>query len=438
MGKLEKSEFFPSKKLQPVWYGDVWSIGRRLARVVKVKKITPEEFVESRPKAKYQVYAEALQELMDNRKLSPRDVHVNIFVKWELVQTSDQDPRIISPRSPKYNILLGQYINKHNELAIYKGIDALWGEETVFKHCTLSAMARQIVRKWESFSCPVAVGLDASRFDQHVSEHALLFEHSVYKRLFPGSSELHSLLRHQLVNYCKGKGDTYDFEYKATGRMSGDMNTSVGNVILMTSVLLHWKEVLGLNFKLVNNGDDSVAIMDLKELPRFLEGFDLFFACYGFNMVAEQPVYSVEHIEFCQMKPVHLDIGWMMVRKPVSVFKDMIAISTRGVAHYDNYLKDVGMCGLSLYAACPLVGVFYETLSRMGEGRLEGELQGGLAYWMRQGDLEKSRVVPGDYSVGSLLSYCRAFNLSPSVVGEFEQRVRKNLLDAVSWLSLLC
>jgi hypothetical protein len=128
----------------------------------------------------------------------------------------------------------------------------------------------------------------------------------------------------------------------------------------------------------------------------------------------------------------------MMVRKPVSVFKDMIAISTRGVAHYDNYLKDVGMCGLSLYAACPLVGVFYETLSRMGEERLEGELQGGLAYWMKQGDVEKLSIVPGNYSTGSLLSYCRAFNLSPSVVGEFEQRVRKNLLDAVSWLSLLC
>jgi len=438
MGNLEKSEFFPSKKLQPVWYGDIWSIGRRLARVVKVKKITPEEFVESRPKAKYQVYAEALQELMDNRKLSPRDVHVNIFVKWELVQTSDKDPRIISPRSPKYNILLGQYINKHNELAIYKGIDALWGEETVFKHCTLSAMARQIVRKWESFSCPVAVGLDASRFDQHVSEHALLFEHSVYKRLFPGSSELHGLLRHQLVNYCKGKGDTYDFEYKATGRMSGDMNTSVGNVILMTSVLLHWKEVLGLNFKLVNNGDDSVAIMDLKELPRFLDGFDLFFVAYGFNMVAEPPVYLVEHIEFCQMKPVHLDMGWMMVRKPISVFKDMIAISTRGVAHYDNYLKDVGMCGLSLYAACPLVGVFYEALSAMGKDRLEGELQGGLAYWMKQGDLEKLPVVPGNYSNQSLLSYCRAFDFNPAIVGEFEQRVRLDLLDAVSWLSLLC
>lgn len=430
--------FIHSKFLQPVWFGNLQSVGRRLASVVKVRKITPEEFVESRPKGKYQLYTQALQELLDQRKLCPKDVHVNIFIKWELVASSDKDPRIISPRSPKYNILLGQYINKNNELAVYKGIDTLWGEETVFKHCTLPAMAAQIVRKWHSFSCPVAVGLDASRFDQHVSRQALNFEHSVYRFLFPGDSELNTLLRCQIVNYCKGKGDIFDFEYKATGRMSGDMNTSVGNVILMTSVLLHWREILGLNFKLVNNGDDSVAIMDVSELPRFLDGFDLFFVAYGFNMVAEEPVYHVEHIEFCQMKPVQLDRGWMMVRKPQSVFKDMIAISTRGVANYHNYLRDVGLCGLSLYADCPLVGTFYSVLSRQGSERLEGELKGGLAYWMKQGASDKLSVLPGNYSIDCLLSYCKAFSLEPTIVNEFEELVESDLMAAVRWLSLLC
>jgi len=442
MHSVQDSPEFYSRALLPVWYGDLQSVGRRLASCVRVKKITREEFVESRPKGKYQAYAQAYQELLDQGKLLPKDWHVNIFIKWELVASSDKDPRIISPRSYKYNILLGQYINKYNELAIYKGIDTLWGEETVFKHCTLPAMANQIVRKWKTFSCPVAVGLDASRFDQHVSRQALNFEHSVYRRLFrstrKGDSELHWLLRRQLVNFCKGKGDIFDFEYKTAGRMSGDMNTSVGNVILMTSVLLHWKETLGLNFKLVNNGDDSVAIMELSDLPRFLDGFDLFFVAYGFNMVAEEPVYRVEHIEFCQMKPVRLDRGWMMVRKPTSVFKDMIAISSRGVAKYYNYLRDVGFCGLSLYADCPLVGTFYSVLSRQGNERLEGELQGGLAYWMKQGDYEKVPVLPGGYSQDSLLSYCEAFSLEPIVVIEFEELVEKDLIAAVRQLSLLC
>jgi hypothetical protein len=438
MEHISDKEYFRSFELLPVWYGDMQSISTRLCANVRVKKMTPQEFVDSRPSGKYQVYSEALEELRRQRYLMPKDVHVNVFVKWELVASGGKDPRIISPRSYKYNILLGQYINKHNELAIYSGIDALWGEVSVFKHCNLQAMAAEIVRKWSSFTSPVAVGLDASRFDQHVSKSALQFEHSVYKKLWPGDKELHDLLRCQLANYCKGKGDLYDFEYKATGRMSGDMNTSVGNVILMTSVLLHWKEALGFEFKLVNNGDDSVVIMESDNLERFLEGFDLFFVAYGFNMVAEDPVYTVEHIEFCQMKPVHLDSGWMMVRKPTSVFKDMIAISSRGVAHYDNYLRDVGLCGLSLYADCPLIGVFYNALSSCGKERLEGELKGGLAYWMRQEGLVKIPVVPGTYTKRAFLSYCKAFDLNPMVVQEFEHLVRKDLFAAVRLLSLLC
>lgn len=435
---VSNDAFFHASKLHPVWYDDMQSISKRLCCGIRVGKMSPEEFVDSRPSGKYQVYAEALQGLRDQRLLLPKDTHVNIFVKWELVASADKDPRIISPRSPKYNILLGQFINKRNELAIYSGIDTLWGEVSVFKHCNLQAMATEIVRKWNSFTSPVAVGLDASRFDQHVSKQALNYEHSVYRRLWPGDKELNSLLRCQLTNYCKGKGDLYDFEYKATGRMSGDMNTSVGNVILMTSVLLHWKETLGLEFKLVNNGDDSVAIMEETDLAEFLRGFDLFFVAYGFNMVAEPPVYCVEEIEFCQMKPVQLDSGWMMVRKPTSVFKDMIAISSRGVAHYDNYLRDVGMCGMSLYCDCPLVGVFYNTLSLRGDERLEGELKGGLAYWVKQTGLEKISVLPGNYSVQALLSYCRAFNLNPSVVSDFEDLVVKDLFAAVRYLSLLC
>lgn len=435
---VSNDAYFHSSKLHPVWYANMQSISKRLCAGIRVGKMSPEEFVESRPSGKYRIYSEALQELRDQRSLLPKDVHVNVFVKWELVTSADKDPRIISPRSPKYNILLGQYINKRNELAIYSGIDALWGEVSVFKHCNLQAMATEIVKKWNSFTSPVAVGLDASRFDQHVSKQALNFEHSVYRRLWRGDTELNSLLRCQLTNYCKGKGDLYDFEYKATGRMSGDMNTSVGNVILMTSVLLHWKEALGLEFKLVNNGDDSVAIMEETDLAEFLRGFDLFFVAYGFNMVAEPPVYRVEEIEFCQMKPVQLDSGWMMVRKPTSVFKDMIAISSRGVAHYDNYLRDVGMCGLSLYCDCPLVGVFYKTLSSRGDERLEGELKGGLAYWMKQDGLEKRPVLPGSYSIQALLSYCRAFDLNPSVVQDFEDLVVKDLFAAVRYLSLLC
>lgn len=432
-----EGKYVSSSFLRPVWWIDMRRIGETIAQKARVSKLSMHEFVECRPKDKILRYRQAYDELKIQGNLIPRDKHVNIFIKWELCEAPDKDPRIISPRSCKYNIVLGQYINKFTELAVYDSIDALWGDKVVFKHCSLPAMATEIVRKWRMFPNPVAVGLDASRFDQHVSDQALRFEHFVYRRLFPGQKDLNELLRVQLCNYCKGKGDVYDFEYKGTGRMSGDMNTSLGNVILMTSALYHWKQILGLDFLLVNNGDDSVAIMDQSELEAFTDGFDLFFPCYGFNMVAEESVTVIEHIEFCQMNPVQLDTGWMMVRKPKSVLKDMVAISERGVAKYNNYLRDVGFCGLSLYSSCPLVGVFYDVLSSMGTARLEGELRGGLAYWMKQGE-ERIEVKPGSYSLESLSSYCRAFKFDPMVVTHFEELVRSDLYAAVQMLSRLC
>jgi len=70
MHSVQDSPEFYSSALLPVWYGDLQSVGRRLASCVRVRKITREEFVESRPKGKYQAYAQAYQELLDHGNLS--------------------------------------------------------------------------------------------------------------------------------------------------------------------------------------------------------------------------------------------------------------------------------------------------------------------------------------------------------------------------------
>lgn len=413
------------------------SIGWKLACKLKhVKPISRSDVVESRPRDKYQAYFDSNVDVDFREGLTRHDGTLQNFVKWELSSRS-KEPRIISPRSRNYNLFLGKYIVPL-ELPCYGAIDKLWGSKTVYKHCSLKEMANGFVEKFGEFSCPVAVGLDASRFDQHVSKQALLFEHSVYNSVYH-SDELWSLLKRQLVNNCFARGDLYDIRYRAYGRMSGDMNTSLGNVIIMTSMLLDWKIRNKLEFTLVNNGDDSVAVMESKDLERFLSCFDEFWNLYGFNMVAEEPVYSIEHVEFCQMKPVKLDSGWMMVRKPTSVFKDMIAISTKGVVKYDNYLCDVGLCGLSLYSDCPILGQFYFALSKLGKP--SGDLKSGLSYWAKRTnevDYWKEVVIPRDYSLIALQSYCKSFNLDPHVVSSFEELVASDLHAAVDMLSQLC
>lgn len=55
---------------------------------------------------------------------------------------------------------------------------------------------------WEEFDQPVGVGLDASRFDQHVSVAALRVEHSQWLTMVPVGNRawLKELLQYQIIN----------------------------------------------------------------------------------------------------------------------------------------------------------------------------------------------------------------------------------------------
>lgn len=73
------------------------------------------------------------------------------------------------------------------------------GSTVVAKGLTIDETGRLIARKWLGFARPVAVGIDASRFDQHVSAQALEWEHSIYNSIFQ-SDELAMLLKWQINN----------------------------------------------------------------------------------------------------------------------------------------------------------------------------------------------------------------------------------------------
>lgn len=87
--------------------------------------------------------------------------------------------------------------------------------------------------------------------------------------------------------------------------MSGDMNTALGNCLLMCCLIMCYMDAKSITYEYINNGDDAVIIVEdihlhlLADLPNW-------FSEMGFDMVVEPPVYSLEEIEFCQMHPVQL------------------------------------------------------------------------------------------------------------------------------------
>jgi len=380
-----------------------------------VSPLTKEQFLGAyggRQRTRYERAFDSLKQ----KAFSYRDAFVNYFMKVEKVNFTAKPnavPRGISPRSPRYHVLLGRYI-KRIEKHIYKCIDTLWGFPTIMKGRNARQTGELFKKAWDSFTKPVAVGLDAKRFDQHVSRLALMFEHKFYLNYFPGDRRLRRLLKMQLLN--KGFGRTQDGELKFKldgGRMSGDMNTGLGNCLLMSLMIHSFCRSKNLKCKLFNNGDDCVLILESKHLSK-LDGLYDYMLGFGFDVVLENPVYTMEKIEFCQTHPVMLDdVNCVMTRNPGICFsKDSISIidiSQEDVAK--RWARAIGECGLSLTSGIPVCQNFYRHLMKYSNTSLGAHpaLETGF-----------SRLAvgmgPGLYktpTAAARVSFYKAFGLSP-------------------------
>nr|QNM36906.1 hypothetical protein [Forsythia suspensa tombusvirus] len=317
------------------------------------------------------IYENALKKLTQIG-LSRSDAHSIAFVKMELVDPA-KAPRCIQPRKPEYNLALGRFI-KAAEHLIYDGIRRTYGDgPTVMKGFNVSDIGRIARGKWRSFNDPVAVGLDATKFDMHVSVAALEWEHSVYLELFDHNPTLAKLLRWQVDNRGAGYCADGSLKYRVRGRrFSGDMNTGLGNCLLMCAMVYAYAKYRGVDVKLLNNGDDCVVLMERKEYEQFINGLDEWFRDMGFRMVAEAPVYELHQIEFCQMHPIEIGEECRMVRNiPATLRKDTLTVHPMtNRKHREKWCTAVGMGGLALTGGVPVMQDFYQMFQRIGCGRM--------------------------------------------------------------------
>lgn len=315
-------------------------------------------------------YAKALESLL-KRPLSKRDAYVSAFGKCEKTNFTlkpNAPMRIVSPRNPRYNVELGRFI-KQLEKTYCNAIAKMYGDVTVFKGMNADEAGKAMHHKWGLFKDPVAIGLDASRFDQHVSIDMLKWEQLVLAHPFSGSAKkrLKRILKMQLKTKCFGRClDGWLRYIMIGGRCSGDMNTGIGNCIIMCAMVHAYARSVGVKIQLANNGDDCVVIMEKKDETRFSANLSKWFEEMGFSMKIEKPVYVLEEIEFCQAHPVATPDGYRMVRVPsVALEKDAFAIqSFQSRSHYDKYWNVVGQGGLALCSGIPVMQSFYQYLRR--------------------------------------------------------------------------
>jgi hypothetical protein len=410
---------------------DVLGVARAalLELVPAVMPLTRSQFLARLGGSKLVRYTKAADSV-EQYPVTTEDSFVSTFVKAEKLNMSakpDPDPRVIQPRGFRFLYSIGLYI-KAIEPVIYRALDRLFGQRTVMKGRNADQRGSAIHKAWKRYVKPAAIGIDASRWDQHVSAALLWFEISVYWSII-ACSWFKYLLRMLLHNVGFVRCPDGTIKYQVDGsRMSGDMNTALGNVLLMC--LCIWSYLRGKSFhvSLINDGDDCVLICESEHVNQFSD-LSEWFARLGFVMKVEKPVYVLEEIEFCQSRPVEVAPGvYRMVRDPrVTLDKDLCSVKpifTRD--DFDFHRSAVAQCGLSLAGDVPVYNEFYrgllpDTISRRMQKRLKlRPLETGADYL----SLGMHHEYVAEPWQGTRISFAKAFGIQPDEQVALERRYR--------------
>lgn len=378
------------------------------------------QFIDSYEGRKRTIYANAASSL-EKEPINQRDAEIKAFVKCEKIEITEAKPnpvpRLIQPREPRFNLSIGVYI-KPLEKKLFGVLKRVVGETVVMKGLNAAERGKELFKKWNSFQRPCCIGLDASRFDQHVRKHALLWCHKIYKSAY-GDEELSKLLSWTLANKVHLRADDgYDFIVTDGGRASGDMDTSLGNCLLTVAMLHTYIRMKGIKARICCDGDDALVFMERENIGLFLDGAYDWYVEMGFEMKFEAPVFEFNSIEFCKCQPVWNGNEYVLARKLEALSKDIITVLPLKQFGVSRYLKAIGDCGVNLTAGVPIFQAFYKRCSEFDTKPLNHDLlrDSGL-YYLSLGMDQISRPI----TERARYEFYLAFGILPDVQREMEQ-----------------
>lgn len=432
----DKKELEPAPKPLSGAFDRLTWFRRKLHNIVGTHScISPGQFLDFYTGRRRTIYEGAVKSL-EGLSVQRRDAYLKTFVKAEKINTTkkpDPAPRVIQPRNVRYNVEVGRYLRRF-EHYLYRGIDEIWNGPTIIKGYTVEQIGKIARDAWDSFTSPVAIGFDMKRFDQHVSSDALKWEHSVYLDAFCHDSYLAELLEWQLVNKGVGYASDGMIKYKVDGcRMSGDMNTAMGNCLIACAITHDFFRSRGIRARLMNNGDDCVVICEKECAAVVKADMVRHWRQFGFQCELECDAEIFEQIEFCQMRPVFDGEKYVMVRNPlVSLSKDSYSVGPwNGINHARKWVNAVGLCGLSLTGGIPVVQSYYNMMIRNTQSVNSSGILRDVSF--ASGFRELARL--GDRKSGAIsedarFSFYLAFGITPDL-----QRAMESDYDAhtIEW-----
>jgi hypothetical protein len=352
-----------------------WAMRKISRQLGHVDPWTHSEVVNHYKGALRRKYQHAMDKLASN-PLTDIDSHTKMFVKcekWFVDGFVSKPPRGIQARTPEYNLELATFL-KPIESRLYclrNRRSGTWLPKTRVIAKGLNQRDRAILamRKLRGFTSPVMVPLDASKFDAHVDEPMLREEHKVYLRVHRNARRLAQLLGRQLNN--RGR-TSHGVKYKCRARrMSGDLNTAMGNCLHMVGMLVGLVRNLGIkHWDMMCDGDDAFLIIEEVELSRVMIAIPPYFLSLGQEIKVEQPVRNLSDLVFCQCKVVDTISGPTFTRD----YRKVLSTCFVSHKHYSDsrgcwrVMRAIADCEAALGAGLPVLQAYFQAWRRKLSG----------------------------------------------------------------------
>lgn len=301
---------------------------------------------------------------------------IKAFTKMERIpivkRGKPKAPRLIQARAPEFNLLLASF-TKPLEHHLYQW--EVGGLRVIAKGLNLHQRANLLLSSWSRYKHPMALSLDCTDWDGHVSPALLRVEHEYYLRCYSHNPQLKALLDCQLIN----RGSTLTgLRYSVhAGRMSGDMNTALGNCVL--AALLAFEAVMRTDSQAIQDqrvnvicdGDDTILIGESDLVTQVARTAPACYAAFGHVLRVDGVARDIHQVEFCQHKPFRRSDGlWVMCPDPKKVLQT--SFMATGTRSFDAaYFGTLWEQRARIHTGVPCYAKLFARLARQNPHRLQ-------------------------------------------------------------------
>jgi hypothetical protein len=155
-------------------------------------------------------------------------------------------------------------------------------------------------------------------------------------------------------------------------RASGDVDTALGNSVIMAACLIAAYVKLGIKFAIYGDGDDCLNFVersDFEKAHRFMKSFML---AIGHEVQVENVATNFRDILFCQHRPVKVNGTWVMSPNPFKVLSGCFATTHQFTkTGHTDHLRAQAQSLLSMTPYFPVLQEYAAAvLNKLGQGKL--------------------------------------------------------------------